>query len=546
MVGTKEKVVIGVAALATMIGTAIVLSAKEAAAQETGSLAGAVIDVVTGLPIQDVTVEARDKSTFTDANGQWSLTGLPVGNVTVTFNAPGYGPFTSIYSVVAGVQTTVGDIGLTPKIITLSVTATPDTGFAPLTVGFETSPCCAAPYSFDWNFGDGTPNVPHQNPNHTYSNPGTYVATCTMTDGLGRTLSKTVTVTVQAAEGSVAGRIVDSSTGSPLAGASVSVDGYSATSDGSGNFSIANIPSGSYTLTVSSPNYNPATQAVTVVAGQITSMKESALLRSYVGEVSLPPEVSPLTVNITGTPVSGEAPLVVGFESSACCKAPYDFLWNLGDGNNSIYQNPVHVYDVPGIYAVTLRVIDALGRTKISSVLNVTVTSPEPPPLQPPSLLLSVSPLSGDAPLSIVANVIASGGTPPYIYLWDQGENTVSINRIYISAGTYNVSCTVFDANGLSAFRTQQIIVNDPGGPPPDGGLDCWWPGEPAQTGTYVDVSCDPTVINSGGTWPGGWLFQSFDLISVLNAHPGAGPYPNSSGGGIPSGYSILWAPSTV
>ena len=484
MVGTKEKVAIGIATVAA-IGTAIVLFMPKAAAQETGSLAGAVIDVTTGLPIQGATVEARDKSTVTDANGQWSLTDLPVGTVTVNFFAPGYGSFTSIYTVVSGVQTTVGDIGLTPKVITLSITATPETGFAPLTVGFSSSPCCAAPYSFNWNFGDGSPNAPQQNPNHTYDTPGTYVATCTMTDNLNRTITQTKTITVQAAEGSVAGRIVNSDTGSPLAGASVSVDGYSATSDSSGNFSIADIPSGTYTLTVSAPNYTPTTQSVTIVAGQITSMKETALLRGYVGEVSLPPEVSPLTVNIGGQPVSGEAPLIVGFSGSACCKSPYDFLWNFGDGNNSINPNPVHVYDVPGVYAVTLRVTDALGRTKTSSVLNITVTSPAPPPTAP-TLVVTVSPLFGDAPLSIIASASVSGGTPPYTYVWDQGENTSTISRIYESPGYYNVACTVFDSLGLSAFYivgievTEEVVL-----PPTVVSQWCFTPGAASQSPVF-------------------------------------------------------------
>ena len=496
MVGTKEKVVIGAAAIATILGTAIILSSKEAAAQETGSLAGAVIDVTTGLPIQGATVEAQDKSTVTDANGQWSLTGLPVGTVTVNFFAPGYGSFTSIYTVVSGVQTTVGDIGLTPEVITLSITATPETGLAPLTVGFESSPCCADPYSFTWNFGDGSPTVIHQNPGHTYDAPGTYVATCTMIDALDRTITKTVTVTVQAAEGSVAGRIVNSDTGSPLAGASVSVDGYSATSDSSGNFSIADIPSGTYTLTVSAPNYTPTSQPVTIVAGQMTSMVQTNLTKKYVGDVGLPPTAPTLTIRITAWSVSGEAPLVVGFNSFPVGgKPPYDFLWNFGDNKSSIWQNPVHVYDLPGVYAATCRITDIEGRTKTSSILNITVTSPAPPTLEPPTLSLYVSPVAGDAPLSITANVIAAGGTLPYNYQWDQGEITTSINRIYNNPGTYNVSCTVFDANGLSTFRTQQIIVNEPGGNGNGGDIPGYFP-----LPSYLPPGCyyfDPVQ----GTW---------------------------------------------
>lgn len=43
------------------------------------------------------------------------------------------------------------------------------------------------------------------------------------------------------------------------------------------------------------------------------------------------------------------------------------WLWNFGDGNTSVLQNPVHVYTVAGIYTVTLTVTGVYGATSNAS-----------------------------------------------------------------------------------------------------------------------------------------------------------------------------------
>ncbi len=85
----------------------------------------------------------------------------------------------------------------------LSATAagTPPTGNAPLNVSFTGSASGGtAPYSYSWNFGDGSAASTQQNPSHTYSAAGTYTATLTVTDSSSpaKTATATVTTTVSA------------------------------------------------------------------------------------------------------------------------------------------------------------------------------------------------------------------------------------------------------------------------------------------------------------------------------------------------------------
>jgi len=73
--------------------------------------------------------------------------------------------------------------------------------------------------------------------------------------------------------GGVAGTIKDTS-GATLAGAIVKLDPgqLSTTSDGQGQFAIANVPRGTYTATVSYVGFAPSTAAIIVNAGQITRL----------------------------------------------------------------------------------------------------------------------------------------------------------------------------------------------------------------------------------------------------------------------------------
>lgn len=65
-----------------------------------------------------------------------------------------------------------------------SPTCTPNTGNAPLTVHFAANATDADndPLTYSWTFGDGTTSI-DANPVHTYAQPGTYVASLTVSDG---------------------------------------------------------------------------------------------------------------------------------------------------------------------------------------------------------------------------------------------------------------------------------------------------------------------------------------------------------------------------
>ncbi|WP_440071155.1 ThuA domain-containing protein [Streptosporangium sp. OZ121] len=83
---------------------------------------------------------------------------------------------------------------------TVTVSATPVTGIAPLKVDFTstaTDPDNNTPLTYKWNFGvNGSPEPTTADASHTYNAPGTYTATVTVTDAKGASTSKTVSIKV--------------------------------------------------------------------------------------------------------------------------------------------------------------------------------------------------------------------------------------------------------------------------------------------------------------------------------------------------------------
>lgn len=68
------------------------------------------------------------------------------------------------------------------------------------------------------------------------------------------------------------------------------------------------------------------------------------------------------------------------FDISSCNPAADSWLWNFGDGNTSVEQNPVHTYFANGQYNVSLQVSNSLG-SSIISVPNVVLIDKAPPPI---------------------------------------------------------------------------------------------------------------------------------------------------------------------
>ncbi|MGI5523927.1 ThuA domain-containing protein [Micromonospora sp. CA-259024] len=101
---------------------------------------------------------------------------------------------------------------------TVSATATPATGTAPVTVAFDGTATDAegdTPLTYAWDFGDGG-TATTLDASHTYTSPGTFTATLTVTDSKGAKSYATVPVRVDAPDTSCFGARSDDFNGTSL------------------------------------------------------------------------------------------------------------------------------------------------------------------------------------------------------------------------------------------------------------------------------------------------------------------------------------------
>ncbi|MEL6987750.1 MAG: PKD domain-containing protein, partial [Bacteroidota bacterium] len=129
------------------------------------------------------------------------------------------------------------------------------------------------------------------------------------------------------------------------------------------------------------------------------------------------------------------SPLNVQFENLSIDADTY--LWDFGDGNSSNNENPVHSYDQPGQYTVSLTAFNDCGSDVIELVVSL---------LAQPVADFSADPTNGCAPLS-VNFTDNSAGADEWFWEFDGGIPATSTlqNPIveYANPGMYNVVLSV-------------------------------------------------------------------------------------------------------
>ena len=176
---------------------------------------------------------------------------------------------------------------------------------------------------------------------------------------------------------------------------------------------------------------------------------------------------------IVADPISGIAPLEVTFSGSNSTDdvGIVSYLWDFDDGGATANEiEAEHTFTAAGEYTVSLTVTDGGG---LENTTTVVITVIDPGGNEPPVALAEATPLSGDAPLEVTFTGSNSTDDVGIVsYLWDfmDGGNTATdADPIYTFAtpGTYDVSLTVTDGEGLMDTDIVTITVNDPNGNQP-------------------------------------------------------------------------------
>ena len=155
--------------------------------------------------------------------------------------------------------------------------------------------------------------------------------------------------------GSISGKVTDASTASAIVGATVSYSGGSATTDSGGNYSLANVVPGSYTLTASKTGYANSSQSVTVTSNTNSTANFQLTTALTGGNGTITGKVTNIS---TGAGLSG------GTVSYSGGSAPTDT-----NGNYTLSNV------VPGTYNVTAARTGFLSRTQSVTVTSNTTTT---------------------------------------------------------------------------------------------------------------------------------------------------------------------------
>lgn len=279
-----------------------------------------------------------------------------------------------------------------------------------LTVGGGT-----APYTFNWSNGVSTQNL-------TNLGGGTY--TVNVLDVNNCSASKTIVITEPSAIVINAVKNDVTCYGQNTGSIAVTVSG------GTGNYqfnwsnsaasqNVSSLPAGYYSLTVTDGN-----------------------LCNSISNFTIDQPVA-ITTNITK-----HAPLCNGINDGSIDVTasggtqPYQFAWSNG-GTTSAISNLA-----PGTYVATIT--DNAG-CSIQTSVSLAQTSAL-------VILQSQTTIGCGNNTKGSINVTVSGGLPSYLYQWNTGDVTSSVNNL--SAGNYSV--TVTDANGCKAESGNIVIAQNP------------------------------------------------------------------------------------
>ncbi|MDG3547182.1 PKD domain-containing protein [Methanobacterium formicicum] len=205
------------------------------------------------------------------------------------------------------------------------------------------------PTSWIWDFGDGKIST-EQNPTHTYTTPGNYTITLTVSTKYGDTNSTTKTIKVGTDDNA------PTVTANPTNGTYNTTQTVSLISDDS----TATIY---YTTDGTDPTGSSTPYTAPLIIDTTTTLKYAAVDPAgnwspiYTQTYTIQPTIPILTASFTSNVANGTENTIIQFTDTSTGN-PTSWYWNFGDGRTSTEQNPSHTYTTPCNYTVSLTVSD--------------------------------------------------------------------------------------------------------------------------------------------------------------------------------------------
>ena len=331
------------------------------------------------------------------------------------------------------------------EVATISLSATPQTGCAaPLAVDFTANLSTSGTYTYLWDFGDGSTST-QANPTKVYSTNGDYTVSLTITDvnGCQETITEQnfILINNPVADFEALDTTVCRNRGVQFLNHSIGADSY-LWNFGDGNTSTDPNPVHSYNA--------PGTYSVSLSADNSAGCGD---IVGYSGYITVYPAPAP---DFSADNTQGcTNPVLINFTDESLGNI-ISWEWNFGNGNFSTAQNPTTTYNTPGLYDVSLTVVNSDG-------CEATETIPDYIQVANPDAEFVPSRVEGCAPLTVdFVNISLSPTDPIVSYVWNFGDGNTSTaaspTHVYANAGEYTVTLTITTASGCQDTEIYQFI----------------------------------------------------------------------------------------
>jgi PKD repeat protein len=336
--------------------------------------------------------------------------------------------------------------------------ATPQYTALPRDVQFRaTAANGTGPYTYRWDFGDGTNSALQNPPVHNYAGPypGTpaayYEATVQVTDSTGKSACGIIRIAA------------------PLDG-DIKFPDY-AKKNTDIDFEIDNVKggfSGEYyyywdfkdgtTVWEKTKKHKYANAGTYAVRAEVGDKQDDNNCDGGTWNIIITEPVA--ITNYTANRTTAAKSTNITFDvTPGGGSGTYTYEWDFGDGNNSAIKNPTHAYNTAGDKTVKVTVKDKEDNANSATKNTLTIKITEPVAITNYTANRTTAAKS----TNITFNVTHSGGSGTYTYAWDFGDGNTSTTQnpthAYNAAGDKTVKVTVKDTNDNANSATKNTLT---------------------------------------------------------------------------------------
>jgi PKD repeat protein len=340
-----------------------------------------------------------------------------------------------------------------------AVTVSPGSGSAPVTITASSEGSFdrdGAIMSRQIDFGDGT--IARSNwATHTYTTPGTYTVTLTVTDDNNASGSATTTVNVKPNVAPVAVIYATPTTGTAPVGVTVSLDG---STDPDGSIVTSSIDFGDGTVATGySASHTYTVPGVYTIRGTVSD--NGGLSASAVTMVNIAAPI-PFAVKVSSPVPAAITNAMVRVVATTTSPVPVMAMRIYIDGVSSYHVNAASLDTTlaltPGTHNVVIQAWNQQGQVTKTSVPITVVNAP-------PTAKLLLSTQSGTAPVTVTASTAGSydvdGSINSTTIAFGDGyvSSGASASHTYSIPGVYNVVAKVTDNSGGTGTAGATVTV---------------------------------------------------------------------------------------